>query len=113
MGVMDWLFGRKPEAPRVLVGCWHLLPQQGGTAEPAEADFRADGRLYYSVLSGARWQIMKLRYRVEGDVIITDQPTAPSEERSRYSVDLEGVLTLELNGERSRFQRGAKRAPKV
>ena len=40
-------------------GCWHLVRIEGQPYEPAEADFREDGTLDYSVLAGTRWQIMK------------------------------------------------------
>jgi len=82
-------------------------------AEPAEADFRDDGRLYYSVLSNDRWQVMKLRYRVNDDYLITDQPSHPREERTRFSTDSNGFLILEFGGQRGSFKRGPKRAPEV
>jgi len=86
---------------------------EGGQGEPAEADFRADGRLHYSVLSGDRWQIMKMVYRVEGDVIVTDQPSSPREERTRFALQPDGTLILELGGERTRFRRAPKVAPEA
>jgi hypothetical protein len=64
----------------VLVGCWHLVQSPGDPTEPAEADFRADGQLLYSVLSGTRWQVMKLVYGVDGDVLVTDQAATQGEE---------------------------------
>jgi hypothetical protein len=83
------------------------------SAEPAEADFRDDGRLRYSILSGETWQIMRLAYRIEGDVLVTDQPSEPREERTRFSIEGDGSLILEFGGQRSSFKRGSKRAPLV
>src|SRR3954468_13099431 len=99
--------------PNALIGCWQLVRSDEKPFEPAEAEFLEDGRLNYSVLSEDRWQIMKLRYRIEGDVIVTNQPSAPREERSRFTLESDGTLTLELGGEQSRFRRGPKVAPNV
>ena len=84
-----------------------------GQAEPTEADFRADGRLHYSVLSGDRWQIMKLVYRVEGNVIVSNQPSSPREERTRFTLQVDGSLVLEFGGQYSRFLRAPKVAPEA
>lgn len=113
MGVLSALLGRKNGESSVLVGCWHLVEVEGQPYEPAEADFREDGTLHYSVLAGTRWQIVKLRYRVDGDTIITNQPSVPREERSRFALAPDGTLTLEFGGARSLFMRGDKQAPRV
>jgi hypothetical protein len=113
MGILSAVFGRKNRDSKGLVGCWHLVRTEGQPFEPAEADFRDDGRLYYSVLSGQRWQIMKLRYRIEGDTLVTDQPSHPREERSRFALAPDGTLTIEFAGNKSAFRRGEKKAPKV
>jgi hypothetical protein len=83
------------------------------SADPAEADFRDDGRLYYSVLSNDRWQVMKLKYRVDGGYLVTDQPSHPQEERTQFLMDADGSLVLAFGGQRSSFKRGPKRAPEV
>jgi hypothetical protein len=111
--ILDRLFGRKSVVSDALVGCWQLVAVEGQPFEPAEANFRPDGTLQYSVLSGARWQIMKLRYRVEGDVLVTDQPSAPREERTKFFLGPDGTLSLEFGGSRSLFRRGEMVAPDV
>lgn len=113
MSILSTLLGRKNRGSGILVGCWHLVRVDGQPFEPAEADFREDGMLYYSVLSGTRWQIMKLTYRVDGDTLITDQPSSPREERTRFVLAQAGTLTLELGGVQGLFKRGEKRAPEV
>ncbi len=96
-----------------LVGCWHLVRASDPEIERAEADFREDGRLFYSVLSRDRWQVMKLTYRIEGNTIVTDQPSAARQERSHFDLAGDGTLMLELDGVRSWFRRGDKVAPQV
>jgi len=113
MGILSALFGRKNDESKDPIGCWHLVSTEGQPYELAEADFRDDGRLYYSVLSGERWQIMVLRYRVEGDTLVTDQPSAPGKERSRLALAQDGTLTIEFDGNKSVFRRGEKKAPDV
>jgi hypothetical protein len=81
--------------------------------EPAEIDFRADGTLYYSIDAGDRWQVMKLVWRVEGDMIVTDQPSAPREERTPFSFDHEGRLVAAFHGQGCWFRKGPKKAPEV
>ena len=110
MGFLDRLFKRSSSTP-ALVGCWQLVLPADKPGEPAEADFRADGQLVYSVLSGDRWQIMKLLYEVDGDTILTDQPSSPHEERTRFAFESDGTLMLELGGQRSWYNRGPKVAP--
>jgi hypothetical protein len=93
-----------------LVGCWQLVAAEGD--ELAEADFRADGRLFYSMRSDGRWQIMKLTYSAHSGVIETDQPSAPRAEKTRYLIEGD-MLELELGGRVRRFRRGPKTAPDV
>lgn len=90
MGLMNRLFKRSSTTP-ALVGCWQLLQPADKPGEPAEADFRADGQLVYSVLSGDRWQIMKLLYKVDGDTIVTDQPSSPQKERTRFAFEAQEI----------------------
>jgi hypothetical protein len=108
VGFLNRIFRRTP-IPHELLGCWH----GESFGETAEADFRADGRLFYSVLSDQRWQIMKLIYKVDGDMLITDQPSSPRKETTRFTIESNGDLVLEFNGQRSVFRRGAKMAPEL
>lgn len=67
--------------------------------------FHEDGRLTYVIHSAKNDEVMRLTYRVEGDVLITDQPSSPREHRTKFHVDDRGRLILDDNGERSRFVR--------
>ena len=113
MRFLDRFFGVKGEVSSDLLGCWQLVRSEEDPFEPAEADFRSDGRLHYAVLSGERWQIMKLLYTTEGNVLVTDQPSSPGAERTRFTFEEDGTLVLEFGGRRSWFRRGPKLAPEV
>ena len=101
------------EVPTNLIGCWHLVPTGKPDEEPSELEFREDGTLLYSIEAKDRWQIMRLTYRVEGAELVTDQPSAPHEERTLYTISPAGELELDFAGERSRYAKGEKRAPTV
>ena len=114
MDLIDRLFkGHIASAAIEILGCWHLIRTVENAAEPAEMDFRDDGRLLYAILSDSRWQIMNLVYQVEGDVLVTDQPSSPRKERTRFAFEKDGTLMLEFGGQRSWFKRGPKVAPEV
>lgn len=72
--------------------------------EPVGLEFLADGRLAYVVLSGGKTQGMRLTYRLDGDVLVTDQPSAPQEIRSPFRIE-RSDLTISFAGTESRFQR--------
>ena len=89
-----------------LVGRWHLVRTEGpANFEHVTMDFRPDGSLQYSIELPDRIQIMNLTYSVVGDVIISNQPSAPSEERTRFALGADGSLELDHGGTRSWFQR--------
>ena len=67
--------------------------------------FGSDGKLTYIMHGEKKDEIMALTYRVEGQVIITDQPSAPREERTTFMLTPEGKLVLEFGGIRSHYIR--------
>lgn len=86
---------------RSLVGAW--LGSVGG--EPVRLVFREDGHLDYEVDSGGRRQIMLLTYRVEGDAIVTDQPSHSAEERTVFRFAGAATLVLTFGGVETTFER--------
>jgi hypothetical protein len=72
--------------------------------EPAALEFRPDGRAAYVVKSGDKQQTMLLTWRIDGEELVTDQPSAPNEERTRFR--FEGpTLILAFGGTDSGFER--------
>jgi len=91
-----------------LTGKWKSDPSDPSTkANYGEVTqiFHDDGRLTYIIHSAERDQVMRLVYRIEGDELVTDQPSAPSEHRTRFKFDESGALELDDQGDRSRFVR--------
>lgn len=73
-------------------------------------EFRKDGMLIYAIRGWNKDQIIKLRYEIDGATIVTDQPSAPRVERTKFSLSDDGILTLEFNAIAYRFRRQAKQA---
>lgn len=71
--------------------------------EAVGLEFLEDGRLAYAILTERSTQIMRMMYRLEGAFLVTDQPSHPHEERTRFWWDDSGALVLEFGGEQSRF----------
>ena len=112
MGLLDRFRGRQSEpTPPDLVGVWHLVHSDALPQQEAELDIRGNGQMSYSIRDGDKWQIIKLTYQLEGDTLVSNQPSAPREERTAFRVEADGTLLLSFGGERSWFRRGVKRAP--
>ncbi|HJU70195.1 MAG TPA: hypothetical protein VJ650_18310 [Gemmatimonadaceae bacterium] len=106
---------RKQVPPEQLLGCWHPehAAEDPHAPEAVEVEFRPSGELIYSIDAGDRWQVLRLTYRVEDSVLVTNQPSAPMEERTRFELTPEGTLVLEFRGTPASYRKGAKRAPRV
>jgi hypothetical protein len=99
---------RCPGAAEDLLGSWHSDPgDETGEAQYGRATlhFRDDGRLTYSTNEEGREQRIELTFRVEHDVIVTDQPSSRREERTRFSIEGGNRLSLWSQGERSTYLR--------
>lgn len=91
-----------------LLGAW--VVDEADTRALAELgdvlmEFHEDGRLTYTIRSETKKQIILMKYKIEGDTIVTDQPSSPRVERTAYVLCLDGTLTLEFNGVTCRFRR--------
>src|SRR4051812_42768546 len=96
-----------------LFGRWRLVHASPDLElEPtSEMAFHDDGRLIYSIPNAQKTSVMRLVYRVEGDVIISDQPSSPREERTRFVLNGDR-LTLDYEGSLAEFQRIKASAPR-
>lgn len=91
-----------------LVGIW-ILDKADDSARADLGDvlleFDEEGNLIYVVRDKETDQIIKLRYQIDGDTIITDQPSAPQTERTIFSLSEDRELTLTFGGVPYRFYR--------
>lgn len=91
-----------------LVGAW-ILDRSDTQALAALGDvmleFDSLGGLVHTVRGKGKDQVILLRYRVDRATIITDQPSAPKPERTKFSISKDGVLTLAIDGIPRQFRR--------
>jgi hypothetical protein len=100
--------------PLQLIGCWHLVFTEDPTIDPnMEIEFLNDGRLNYSIQTSDGWEIMHLTWYVEGEFIVTDQPSDPRVARTRFQIERDRTLVLTYGKYRSWYSEGSKRGPAV
>ena len=68
-------------------------------------EFRPTGQLVLTAHGDVKDQISLLTYRVDGDWIVTDQPSRPGEEHTEAVLTPDGKLVLKFAGEPARFVR--------
>lgn len=68
-------------------------------------NFRKDGILLHATHHGGTTQVSRLTFRIERDQIVSNQLSAPHEERTSFSLDSQGQLTLTFNGQRTCYRR--------
>jgi hypothetical protein len=81
-----------------LLGLWRTDPTDSRSLQQygdVSLRFYPGGRLVYTVHTADRQQIMYLTYRIEGNWLVTDQLSAPREERTAFFFTPDGRLSLE------------------
>jgi hypothetical protein len=84
-----------------LLGTWRTDPNdRWSLREYGEVSlrFEKDGALVYTVHLPNKEQIMRLTYRLDGNMLVTDQPSSPREERTEFFFTSDGRLAVK-NGE--------------
>jgi transcriptional/translational regulatory protein YebC/TACO1 len=108
MGLLDFLKRNNPNAPdERFVGKWQLVKSEGDmdVGEGVTMTFTDDGKLSYVIHQKDSDQIMNLVFRVAGDHLVTNQPSQPKEETTRFSFDDAGNLILEYDRNKTWFVR--------
>jgi len=87
-------------APTWLLGTWRLLRADADLdfAPGVRMEFLHDGQLRYHVDVGGTDQVIALLYRVEGDLLHTDNPSAPHSMSVRIAHGEGDVLLLDFAG---------------
>ena len=91
-----------------ILGVWVTDPtDDGGMAALGHAtlNFYDNGLLDYTLHRPDRDQVMLLTFRIEGCYLIMNQPSAPHEERTAFTITDDGKLTLSFGGVLSRYIR--------
>jgi hypothetical protein len=91
-----------------LIGRWTTDPNDKASLRESgrvSLVFENDGKLTYIIHGEKKDEVMALTYRVEGGMVITDQPSAPREEHTAFTLTPDGKLVLEFGGIRSHYMR--------
>ena len=108
MGFLTFLSRKNNSAPDTrFMGRWKLLKNEGAIeiGDSVTMTFTEDGKLIYVIHQKDSKQIMNLVFRVDGNHLVTNQPSHPQEEKTTFSFDSEGNLILDYDGNKSWFTR--------
>jgi hypothetical protein len=86
------------ESGERLLGRWRLHRAEGPLdfAPDARLEFLPGGRLRYSFTVGEMESTIMLVYRIDGDLLLTDNPAAPHARSTRFSFGAGDVLALDF-----------------
>ena len=89
------------------IGSWKLIVADTSLdlGDNDEMVFTENGDLFYGIDAGSKWQIMKLIYKIENGILITDQPSSPNEEKTKYYFDEDDLLILDYEGAVAKYQK--------
>ena len=80
-----------------ILGSWCTDPKDQWSLREygkVSLDFSENGALVYTIHLPDKDQIMRLSYRLEGNTLVTDQPSSPREERTEFFFASDGRLAL-------------------
>jgi uncharacterized protein (TIGR03066 family) len=89
-----------------LVGIWKSDSRDKKTIEKfgkVILEFSDNGKLTYTIHEGNKEQKMFLTYRIQGDTLITNQPSKPKEEETKFRFASVAELSLFFGGEESKY----------
>jgi hypothetical protein len=93
-----------------LIGTWESDPSDAvGNRSYGKVTlkFCADSTLLYIAHEAGREQVIRLTFRIEPGLIVTDQPSHPHFEKTRFEFMPDGRLLLAFGGKESTFVRVA------
>jgi hypothetical protein len=101
----------EPKGEQQITGTWRSDPDDPAAIRmygDVSLDFSPNGRLTYTIHAEGNRQIMLLAYRIEGDVLITDQPSDPKEASTKFDITSTGKLVLHYGNRPSTYVRVAE-----
>jgi hypothetical protein len=89
--------------PHWLLGVWRLFRADAPLdfAPGVRMEFCPGGQLRYHITIGDRDQVVELLYRVDGDVLLTDNPAHPHATAVHFARGEGDVLILDFAGPRA------------
>src|SRR4051812_43773125 len=80
-----------------LLGTWRTDPGDASSLRDfgdVSLRFEQDGTLTYTIHLPKKVQVMRLSYRVKGNILVTDQGSSPREERAEFFFTSDGRLAV-------------------
>lgn len=94
----------KQERDPWLFGEWNSIIESP-ESENVKMTFYSDGKLLYQIISNEKTQIFNLTFYTKNGLIITNQPSNPKEESTRYYFENNyTILCLDFDGELTKFK---------
>ena len=92
-----------------LLGIWRLMRADPSLdfAPGVRMEFMEEGQLHYHIDVGGRDQVVALVYRVEGDLLHTDNPASPHSMSVRIVHGVGDVMILDFAGAQAMLVREA------
>jgi len=90
-----------------LLGTWRLVKSAGeiDSGDGITMTFMDNGRILYVIHRKDSDEIMNLVFTVDGDRLVTNQPSRPKAESTKFLFDGEGHLVLDYGGSKTWFAR--------
>lgn len=90
-----------------IIGSWKIIEAEVSLdlGKNDEMEFKDNGFLIYAIDAGSKWQIMQLTYRIEGNFLVTDQPSAPNIEKTKIQLENDNILVLDYDGAVAKYKR--------
>ena len=91
-----------------LIGDWVVDPTDPESIRrygKVSMSFTEGGQLIYRIHSGGGTDIMLLTYLVQDNILVTNQPSEPREEKTAFSITPDGKLTLVYGDHTCRYVR--------
>jgi exopolysaccharide biosynthesis protein len=96
------------DVAKALIGSWVTDPSDielGKVSEKSRLEFTEDGQLIYTIIGEDKDQKIFLTFQVKNGVLITDQPSHPREEETRFLLTPDGKLVLMYGDQKSTYVR--------
>ena len=88
-----------------LIGWWRAITDEDDVGDDILIEFGPNGKLRYFIDEGNGYAVILLDYRIEGNELITDQPSRPLLHRTKFHFTSSDVLVLCDNGRITKYHR--------
>jgi hypothetical protein len=108
MGILKNLFVQKKALDPRLIGVWvsdlddELTVSNLGNVKMTFSD---TGGLIYDIIEDSKVQRINMIFWTDGNTLISDQPSHPKKQKTKFEFESDRKLILEFGGERSVFLR--------